>query len=242
MVLQWGQSSLSVTTMANVIDVADLHKVFPAAEVHALQGVNFTAETGSLTAVTGASGSGKTTFMNILGLLDSPTSGTYQLCGSDTAQISEADRRVYRARKLGFVFQDSLLDITRTARANVELGLRFASVPRQERRDRALEALSSVNLSHRAEHSARFLSGGEKQRVAIARAVAHQPEVLLCDEPTGALDEQTSDTVFGMIRECASRGMTVVVVTHDMALAAACERVAKLRQGQIEMTGHHEHA
>ncbi|WP_413774888.1 ABC transporter ATP-binding protein [Actinocorallia sp. A-T 12471] len=227
--------------MPPILDVRDVHRLFasPAGTVTALTDVNFQVGAGELVAIIGPSGSGKSTLLNILGLLDRPSSGSYLLRGSDTAHLAERERTRVRAQSIGFVFQAFHLVAHKTAWANVALPLLYTRVPHRDRRRRAEEQLHRVGLGHRLDAYPATLSGGEKQRVAIARATVHGPSMLLCDEPTGNLDSETSATVMDLLDRMAGDGLAVVVVTHDPAVAARADRVLRVRDGRLaEVTGH----
>lgn len=201
--------------------------------VRALQDASFDVAAGEAVAIIGRSGSGKSTLLNVLGLLDVATEGGYGVAGAEVTTLSEHDRTILRATFFGFVFQQSFLLATRTAQENVEVPLQLQGVSRRERRRRAREALDSVGLGERARFLPRAMSGGENQRVAIARAIAHKPRVLLCDEPTGNLDERTSRDVLGLLRESNGAGATLIMVTHDLALARSFPRILSVRDGRV---------
>lgn len=206
--------------------------------VQALKGVDITIETGELVAITGPSGSGKSTLLQITGCLDSPTSGSYRLLGSEVAGLSPRRLSLIRNRVLGFVFQSYHLLPRLTASRNVELPLLYAGVPRAERRSRAVAALEEVGLSHRIDHKPNELSGGERQRVAVARALVTHPKILLADEPTGNLDSRSGKAVLELFRRAnKDRAITVVIVTHDRAVAAAMDREIAVRDGHILYDG-----
>jgi putative ABC transport system ATP-binding protein len=204
-----------------------------AAVVHALRGVTFTVERGELVAIMGASGSGKSTLMNILGCLDLPTRGAYLLDGIDVRAFGEYELAQVRNRKLGFVFQSYNLIPRTTALANVELPLAYARVRPKERRRRAEDALRLVGLQKRSHHLPTELSGGQQQRVAIARAIVGNPALLLADEPTGNLDTASTEELLGVFAHLHEAGRTIVLITHEQEVAAACRRVIVLRDGQI---------
>ena len=204
-----------------------------AEEVHALREVTVEIARGEFVAVTGPSGSGKSTFMNLLGCLDSPSAGSYFLDGSDVSHLSSDELAEIRNRKIGFVFQNFNLLPRTSALENVELPLRYASLPRSERHRRAREMLEAVGLGERAEHFPSQLSGGQQQRVAIARALANRPVLILADEPTGALDSQTSIEIIGLLQRLNTQGITIVLVTHEPDIAAYAGRALRFRDGRL---------
>ncbi len=206
-------------------------------EVRALDGVSLDIASGEFVAIMGASGSGKSTMMNLIGCLDRPTGGTYRLNGSDVAGFSRADLAHLRNKTLGFVFQNFNLLARTSAVENVELPLLYAGVKSKERRARAMEALARVGLADRFEHEPTQLSGGQQQRVAIARALVNRPAVLLADEPTGALDSKTSVEVMKLLEELGSSGITVILVTHAADVAAHARRVIVMRDGKVITDG-----
>jgi putative ABC transport system ATP-binding protein len=185
----------------------------------------------------GPSGSGKSTLLNLLGLLDTPSAGSYHLEGTDTADLLPDARAATRNRKIGFVFQGSNLLPRNTAFENVELPLVYSGIGARERGNRVAEALSSVGLSRRVNHWPQALSGGEQQRVAIARAIVNRPLLLLADEPTGALDSQTGAEILALFNQLHARGSTIVIITHDPLVASAAGRVVYLRDGLIAEEG-----
>jgi putative ABC transport system ATP-binding protein len=203
------------------------------AEVRALAGVSLTIPQGSFTALMGPSGSGKSTLLHILGLLDRPTGGRYLLQGRDVGELSDSERTLFRRHTIGFVFQFFHLLPRLTALGNVELPMLFAGFPRSERRERAEAALAAVGLAHRASHRPDQLSGGERQRVALARAVVMRPKLLLADEPTGNLDRASAREIMELISGLNREGLTVVLVTHDPAIAAYAGRVLRMADGQV---------
>ena len=202
--------------------------------VTALDEVDLEIPRGQYLSIMGASGSGKSTLMNILGCLDTPTSGSYELDGIDVAGLDDVSLSRVRGQKIGFVFQAfnliSELDIVE----NVCVPLLYQGVPRQERRNRALQALEEVGLSDRIGHRPRELSGGQQQRVAVARALVTRPAIILADEPTGNLDSKTEATLLNLFDELHRDGMTLIIVTHEQALANRSERTVSLRDGEIE--------
>ena len=201
--------------------------------VRVLAGVNLSLHAGEVIGVVGRSGSGKSTLLNVLGLLDRPTEGEYRIAGEAVSGMSDRQQTRLRSRFFGFVFQQSFLLSSLSAQENVELGLRPRRLAAAERSRRAVEALASVGLEHRRRFLPSKMSGGECQRVAIARALAQQPSVLLCDEPTGNLDETTSAAVIRMLVDSRPRNAAVVIVTHDMAIARKLPRLASVRDGVV---------
>lgn len=194
---------------------------------------DLTVAAGDYLAVTGPSGSGKSTLLNLLGLLDRPTTGRYELGGQEVTGLAEADRTAIRARWIGFVFQSFHLLPHRTAQENVALAQLYAGVRRRDREQAAAEALDRVGLAHRRHALPTTMSGGERQRVAIARALAVRPRLLLCDEPTGNLDTATAAGVLDLIDELHRDGMTVVLITHDPQVAARATRAIRIQDGVI---------
>ena len=219
----------------NIIETRGLNKVYGANgnAVHALRGVDLVVERGEYVALIGPSGSGKSTLMAILGCLDVPSGGTYALDGRQVEKLSGADLAAIRNEKIGFVFQQYNLLPRATILRNVELPMLYAGVPRKERRQRALDLLERVGIPDKANVLPGALSGGQRQRVAIARALANRPALLLADEPTGALDSKTGHEVLALFRELHAQGNTVVLVTHDPAIAATAERRVELCDGLI---------
>jgi ABC-type lipoprotein export system ATPase subunit len=201
--------------------------------VHALRGVTLQIAHGDFVAVMGASGSGKSTFMNLLGCLDRPSSGIYQLEGQAVEHLNADALAALRNGRIGFVFQQFNLLPRASALENVELSLLYAGVKPAQRRERALAALQRVGLGERTGHRPTELSGGQQQRVAIARALVNAPQLVLADEPTGALDSQTSDDIMGLLTELNQQGMTVVLVTHEADVANWARRKLVFKDGQI---------
>ncbi len=201
--------------------------------VHALRGIDLDVDRGEFVALVGPSGSGKSTLMAILGCLDTPSGGSYALGGEQVEKLTGAELAAIRNEKVGFVFQQYNLLPKATIARNVELPMLYAGVGRKERRQRSLELLEKVGLGGRANALPAQLSGGQRQRVAIARALANRPALLLADEPTGALDSQTGAEVLALFRELYSQGNTVILVTHDPAIAALANRRVELRDGLV---------
>ena len=206
--------------------------------VHALEAVNLHVPKGEFLAVTGPSGSGKTTLMNILGCLDRPTDGTYLLDGAAVSDLTGSSAADIRNQKIGFVFQSFNLISSMSALENVELPLLLRGVPRKERRKTAREALSRVGLRERADHRPAELSGGQQQRVAIARVLAADPPLILADEPTGNLDAATGREILSILDGLHREGRTIVMITHDPAVAAAAPRTLRMENGRLTTQNH----
>jgi putative ABC transport system ATP-binding protein len=201
--------------------------------VRALDGVSVEIPAGDRVAVVGASGSGKTTMLTVLGTLERPSAGSVEVGGRDVAQASDRELAALRAHEIGFVFQDFHLQDTMTAVDNVATGMLYTGAPARERRLAAVGALERVGLGHRLAHRPPQLSGGERQRVAIARAIAKQPVMILADEPTGNLDSRSGQEVLGLLHELSSEGATLVLITHDENVARTFPRRLQMRDGQI---------
>jgi putative ABC transport system ATP-binding protein len=222
--------------MSNVIEVHDITRTFAVGDiaVHALRGVDLTVEAGDFVAIMGASGSGKSTFMNILGCLDTPTSGEYKLDDQRVDGLSRNQRAAIRNKKIGFVFQGFNLLARTSAVENVELPLFYDRRNHtKNHREAAKNALARVGLIERLDHTPAQLSGGQQQRVAIARALVNQPAMVLADEPTGNLDSRTSVEIISVFQELNHEGVTIVLVTHEKDLARYARRIVELRDGRI---------
>jgi putative ABC transport system ATP-binding protein len=228
------QADASRTT-PDLIRVEDVHKYYELGEtrVHALRGVSVSISRGEFVAIMGASGSGKSTFMNLLGCLDRPSNGRYLLEGTDVSQLDKKALAAIRNRKLGFVFQGFNLLSRTTALENVELPTLYAQVNKEERLRRAQEALRAVGLEDRMDHFPSQLSGGQQQRVAIARALVNRPSILLADEPTGNLDSRTSVEIMDVFQQLNDQGLTIVLVTHEPDISRFAKRTLLFRDGKI---------
>ena len=218
-----------------MIQVEDVHKSYDLGEtfVHALRGVSFSIEVGEFVSIMGPSGSGKSTLMNIVGCLDTPSKGTYLLNDKNVGNLDEEQLAGIRNREIGFVFQKFHLLPRSSALENVALPLKYASVKQSERLIRAEEVLDKVGLSHRLTHKPTELSGGEQQRVAIARALVNSPSILFADEPTGNLDSKTGHQVLEIFKDLNKRGQTIVVITHERAIAEQSQRIITIKDGEI---------
>ncbi len=221
--------------MAEVVRITNVTKVYTMGDqrVEALKGISFTVRPGEFVAIMGASGSGKSTCMNMLGCLDVPTSGEYRLEEVNVGELSRNQLAEIRNRKIGFVFQGFNLLARTTARENVELPLVYAHVPAAARREKAMAALAQVGLADRADHYSNQLSGGQQQRVAIARALVNDPAIIMADEPTGNLDSKTSEEIMGIFQRLNRQGITILMVTHEPDIAAFTGRQIIFRDGLI---------
>ena len=222
--------------MTAVVEMHDITKVYGQgeAEVRAVDGISLTVEPGEYVAIMGASGSGKSTVMNIIGALDVATSGTYKIDGVDIGDLDDDALSLVRNRRIGFIFQAFNLIPRMSAASNVELPLMYRGVRRSERRRRALDALAKVGLADRSHHQPNELSGGQQQRVAVARALAMEPSLMLADEPTGNLDSRSTADVLDLLDEIHAEGKTIVIITHEDDVAERAGRVVTLRDGKVE--------
>jgi len=219
-----------------MIRIRDLRKIYVmgTTEVHALDGVSLDIAKGEYVAVMGPSGSGKSTLMNVIGCLDTPTSGSYQLAGTEIRERDDDELARIRNQEIGFIFQTFNLLPRADALHNVELPLIYSGTPSKVRHERARELLTQVGLADRMHHRPNELSGGQRQRVAIARALVNRPSIVLADEPTGNLDSRTGVEIMALLAEIHARGNTVILVTHEEDIAAHARRVLRLRDGLIE--------
>ena len=224
-----------------VIETHALGKVYSAgseAEVVALHDVHLRIQAGEFAAIMGPSGSGKSSLMNLLGCLDTPSSGRYLCDGVDVAGLDAQGRADLRRDKIGFVFQGFNLLPRMSALENVAMPLAYANVPLEERLARAHAALAAVGLQARESHRPSELSGGQQQRVAIARALIHRPSIVLADEPTGALDSRTGEEILGLFKDLQAQGHTIVLITHDAGVAAHADRIYEMRDGELHAAAH----
>jgi putative ABC transport system ATP-binding protein len=229
--------SIQITEPRAMIQLENIHKTYVMGDVqvHALRGASLTIREGEFVAIMGASGSGKSTTMNIIGCLDRPTKGSYILDGQDVSEMSKDDRADIRSHKIGFVFQGFNLLARTSALENVELPMLYAGVPTVNRHRRAMEALAAVGLAGREQNHPNQLSGGQQQRVAVARALVNDPALILADEPTGNLDSRTSVEVMEIFQNLnRERGITLVLVTHEHDIAQYAQRVVVFKDGKIK--------
>jgi len=227
-----------------LIDIRDITKVYEMGEekVHALSGVTVGVERGEYVAIMGPSGSGKSTLMNLIGCLDTPSSGSYVLNGKEVARMTDDELAAIRNQEIGFVFQTFNLLPRTSALQQVELPLVYGGASRKDRRERAIKALKAVGLSDRMNHTPNEMSGGQRQRVAVARALINDPSILLADEPTGNLDSQTGAEIMALFAELNARGNTIVLVTHEEDIAAHARRIVRLKDGKIRDDQPSDHA
>jgi len=218
-----------------LIDIQNITKVYPMGDqlVQALAGVSLGVERGEYVAIMGPSGSGKSTLMNLVGCLDTPTSGSYVLNGKEVARMTDDELAAIRNREIGFVFQTFNLLPRTSAVQQVELPLVYGGTSKKERRDRAVQALQAVGLGDRMGHTPNEMSGGQRQRVAVARALINNPSILLAEEPTGNLDSQTGADIMALFDQLNSRGNTIVLVTHEEDIAAHARRIVRLKDGKV---------
>jgi putative ABC transport system ATP-binding protein len=229
-------SALPQTAPAHLIEMRELTRVYDLGpqQIFALRGVNLIIEPGEYVAIMGPSGSGKSTLMNVIGCLDTPTSGSYLLDGVPVETLNDDELAAIRNKKIGFVFQTFNLLARTTALQNVELPLVYAKISRAERRQLAEEALIAVGLKDRMSHQPNELSGGQRQRVAIARALVNKPSLLLADEPTGNLDSQTGREILDLFLELHARGNSIIMVTHEDDVAREAKRIVLIRDGKVK--------
>ena len=219
-----------------LIRLKDIYKIYGEgleSEVRALNGVSLEIDRGEFVAIAGASGSGKSTMMNVLGCLDIPTHGEYSLDGTDVRELSDKELSHIRNKQIGFIFQQYNLIQNLNVLENVELPLIYQGINADDRREMALEALERVGLSSRIKHRPSEMSGGQQQRVAIARAISTHPPIIMADEPTGALDSHTGKEVLGFLQQLNKEGSTVILITHDNGIAATARRCVRLADGKI---------
>jgi putative ABC transport system ATP-binding protein len=224
-----------MTDTVKLLELEGVSRRYPMGDevIHALRDVSFAIERGEYVGIVGTSGSGKSTLLNILGLLDTPSAGSYRLRGKDVRGLGDDALSDLRNREIGFVFQTFQLLARTSALENVELPLVYRGVSARARRERAKEALARVGLTERMKHKPNELSGGQRQRVAIARALVTEPSILLADEPTGNLDSNTGREILELFRKLHAGGNTIILVTHEMSIAAQCPRAIRMSDGQI---------
>ncbi len=218
-----------------ILRVRNLSKTYMQGKipVHALSDVSFDVHKGEFLSIVGPSGSGKSTFLSMIGLLDKPSSGSVFIAGIEVTKAKENEAPVIRREKIGFVFQHFNLIPTLSALENVDIAMRFARVPKNRRKERAVELLTQMGLHDRMKHKPSELSGGEQQRVAIARAMANNPAIILADEPTGEVDTKTRDMIVELLQGLSKNGQTILIVTHDMAVSSKTGRIISMRDGMI---------
>lgn len=232
MCLEW----LLIFVYMNIISLKDIYRLYQvgSVEVRALDGLSLEVKRGEFIALMGPSGSGKSTLMNVIGCLDTPTSGSYSLNGKDVSRLGDDDLAEIRNKEIGFIFQTFNLLPRYSALDNVALPLVYAGISKKIRLERAAEVLAQVGLSDRTKHTPNELSGGQRQRVAIARALINHPSILLADEPTGNLDSKTSKEIMALLKEIHQAGNTVILVSHEEDIASQVQRVVRLIDGRVE--------
>ena len=227
----------------HLIELRDVYKIYSEgleSEVRALDGISLTIDHGEFVAVVGQSGCGKSTLMNVLGCLDIPTRGTYLLDGTDVQDLSDGQLSRIRNQQIGFIFQQYNLIQTLTVQENVELPLIYRGIDPIDRKELALEALNRVGLADRRKHYPTQMSGGQQQRVAIARAISTHPPVIMADEPTGALDSRTGQQVLKFLQQLNREGSTIILITHDLGIAATAPRMVRLSAGKVSSAQRQE--
>jgi putative ABC transport system ATP-binding protein len=219
-----------------ILRIRNLSKTYMQGKipVHALNDVSFDVHKGEFLSIVGVSGSGKSTLLSLIGLLDTPTTGSVFIDGVEITKVKEREAPKIRREKLGFVFQHFNLIPTLNALENVDIAMRFARVPKGKRKERAVELLTMMGLGDRMKHKPSELSGGEQQRVSIARALANHPAIILADEPTGEVDTKTREVIVNLLRELSEKGQTILVVTHDVAVAQKTDRIITMLDGKIQ--------
>ncbi len=226
--------------MTPLIELKNIYKIYKMgdSEVRAADGVSLKIHKGEFVAVVGQSGSGKSTLMNIIGCLDTPTSGEYFIDGEDVSELEDDEQATIRNKTIGFIFQQYNLIAKLNVLENVELSLLYAGIPKGQRREMAMAALERVGLTDKLKNYPNQLSGGQQQRVSIARALAGNPSIILADEPTGALDSKTSREVLDFLKKLNNEGNTIVLITHDNSIAAEAKRVVRIVDGKITYDGN----
>jgi len=233
------RSRCRLSAVASLLELRDVARYYQMGDerIAALDGVSFAIEAGEMVAIVGSSGSGKSTLLNILGCLDTPSRGQYRLAGRDVQDLSDDERARVRNRQIGFVFQSFQLLHRASALRNVALPLVYRGIPARERHRRAAEALARVGLANRVGHKPFQLSGGQRQRTAIARALVSEPSLLLCDEPTGNLDSATTEDIMALFHQLHAEHHTILIVTHEPAIASRCPRAIRIFDGKIVADG-----